>query len=223
MSCQFIFLLVKNHIDKIPKTLYIVNYMETSNFASVVKKIYESNINFFSTKTLRDIISVSKENTFFKYIRRLVKEGILNKIERDKYIISKAKVSDFELANFLVYPSYVSFESALNFWGILSQFPYEMTSATPKKTRLKKYKEKVFSYTHIDKNLFFGYEKIDNFLIANPEKSLLDEIYLVAKGIKKINFEELDFTKIKKKIIKDYLSYYPKTRQFLKVVNKLSL
>jgi predicted transcriptional regulator of viral defense system len=197
--------------------------MESLNFPSVIKKIYESNLFFFTTKTLRDIIKVTNENTFFKYIRRLVEEGILSKIERDKYIISKGKVSDFELANFLVYPSYVSFESALNFWGILSQFPYEVTSATSKKTKLKKYKEKVFSYTHIDKNLFFGYEKIDNFLIANQEKSLLDEIYLVSKGIKKINLEELDFTKLKKKILKDYLSYYPKTRQFLKVISKLPL
>jgi len=197
--------------------------METLNFASVVKKIYEGNINFFSIKTLRDIINVSNESTFFKYIRRLVDEGVLDKIERDKYIILQAKVSDFELANFLVFPSYVSFETALNFWGVLSQFPYEITSATIKKTKLKKYKEKVFSYTHIDKKLFFGYEKINNFLIANKEKALLDQIYLVSKGIKKINFEELDFTKLKKKILKDYLSFYPKTRQFLKVAKKLPL
>jgi len=197
--------------------------MESSSFASVIKKIYESNLLLFTTKTLRDIIKVTNENTFFKYIRRLVDEGVLNKIERDKYIISKAKVSDFELANFLVFPSYVSFESALNFWGVLLQFPYEITSATIKKTKLKKYKEKVFSYTHIDKKLFFGYEKINNFLIANPEKALLDEIYLVSKGIKKINIEELDFAKLRKKILKDYLSYYPKTRQFLKFANKLPL
>jgi len=197
--------------------------MESLNFPSVIKKLYESTLSLFTTKTLRDIINVTNENTFFKYVRRLVDEGVLNKIERDKYIISKAKVSDFELANFLVYPSYVSFESALNFWGVLSPFPYEVTSATLKKTKLKKYKEKVFSYTHIDKKLFFGYEKINNFLIANREKALLDEIYLASKGIKKINFEELDFTKMKKKILKDYLSYYPKTRQFLKVVSSLSL
>jgi len=197
--------------------------MESLNFPSVIKKLYESTLSLFTTKTLRDIINVTNENTFFKYVRRLVDEGVLNKIERDKYIISKAKVSDFELANFLVYPSYVSFESALNFWGVLSPFPYEVTSATLKKTKLKKYKEKVFSYTHIDKKLFFGYEKINNFLIVNREKALLDEIYLASKGIKKINFEELDFTKMKKKILKDYLSYYPKTRQFLKVVSSLSL
>jgi len=197
--------------------------MESLNFPSVIKKLYESTLSLFTTKTLRDIINVTNENTFFKYVRRLVDEGVLNKIERDKYIISKAKLFDFELANFLVFPSYVSFESALNFWGVLSQFPYEITSATIKKTKLKKYKEKVFSYTHIDKKLFFGYKKMNNFLIANPEKALLDEIYLVSKGIKKINFEELDFTKLRKKILKDYLSFYSKTRQFLKVAKKLPL
>jgi len=195
--------------------------MESLNFASAVKKIYESNFYFFNTKTLNDIIGVNKESTFFKYISRLIREDILVKIERDKYLLRKATVSDFELANFLFFPSYVSFESALNFWGILSQFPYEVASATPKKTNSKKYQDKIFSYTHIARSLFWGYQKNNNFLIADPEKALVDQIYLASKGLKKISLEELDLSKVKKDLFKNYLEKYPKTRQLLKVVNKL--
>lgn len=196
--------------------------MESLNFATVVKKIYESDLYFFTTKTLKDIIGVKKESTFFKYIKALVKDNILSKIERDKYILKKGKFSDFEMANFLVYPSYISFESALNFWGVLSQFPYEITSATQKKTKIKKYQEKIFSYTHIDKRLFFGYQKINNFLIADKEKGLLDEIYLASKGIKNINFEELNLKDFRITILKKYFNFYPKTRQILKLAQQLN-
>ncbi|MGB9707475.1 MAG: type IV toxin-antitoxin system AbiEi family antitoxin domain-containing protein [Microgenomates group bacterium] len=195
--------------------------METLNFASAVKKIYESKFYFFSNKTLQDCIEVKNANTFFKYVKKLVNENILVKVERGKYLLKNAKFSDFELANFLVTPSYVSFESALNFYGILSQFPYEITSVTPKKTRIKKYNKTVFSYHHFDKELFFGYQKVDNFLIALPEKALLDEIYLTAKGLKSIDFKELDLKKIKKNLIKEFLNKYPKTKQFISLINKL--
>jgi predicted transcriptional regulator of viral defense system len=144
--------------------------METLNYALVVKKIYESGLYLFNNKTLKDIIESKKESTYFKYLSRLIKEKILIKIERDKYILAKANISDFELANFLLVPSYISFETALNFWGVISQFPYEITSATIKKTRIKKYGEKIFSYSRLSKNLFFGYELINNYLIANLEK-----------------------------------------------------
>ncbi|MDH7476205.1 MAG: hypothetical protein QHH09_01900 [Microgenomates group bacterium] len=196
--------------------------METLNYALVVKKIYESGLYLFNNKTLKDIIESKKESTYFKYLSRLIKEKILIKIERDKYILAKANISDFELANFLLVPSYISFETALNFWGVISQFPYEITSATIKKTRIKKYGEKIFSYSRLSKNLFFGYELINNYLIANLEKALLDQLYFVSKGIKKINFEELDLSKLKKTIFKEYLENYPKTRQFLKIIKELS-
>jgi len=195
--------------------------MESLNFAGAVKKIYESNRYFFNLKTLRDIIEINKRETFFKYVQRMVKEEILIKLERNKYLLKKAKISDFELANFIYEPSYISFESALNFWGILSQFPYEITSATVKKTVNKKVADKFFSYSHIDKKLFFGFKKVENFLIAYPEKALLDQLYFVCKGLKKINPEELNYQGIDKRILKDFIVFYPKNRQFKKMLEIL--
>lgn len=195
--------------------------MGSLNFASAVKKIYESNLHFFNLKTLRDVILIKKESTFFKYLKKLIDEKIIFKIERNKYLLVKAKISDFELANFLYYPSYISFETALNFFGLISQFPYEITSATNKKTKKKKYNNKIFTYIHLDKKLFFGYKKVGNFLIAYKEKALLDQLYLVSKGIKKINYEEIDFSRLNKEIFNDFLKLFPKTRQFLKIIENL--
>lgn len=195
--------------------------METSTLSQAIKKIYESNLFFFSTKTLKDLVGKKKESTFFKYIARLVKDKILIKIEKNKYLLSSPKINDFELANFLQSPSYLSFETALNYYGILPQFPYEITSATTKKTNLKKFQDKIFSYTHIATSLFWGYKKKDNFLIADPEKAFLDQIYLSAKGIKKISFSEIDLSRLRKNILKEYIKQFPKTKQFLAMINKL--
>lgn len=188
--------------------------MKTYNLAEISKKIYQSKLYLFTTKTLLDLCEVKKLSSAFKVLSRLQKENIIEKIERNKYKLADTDIDSFSLANFLYQPSYVSFESALNFYGILSQFPYDITSATPKISRKKTYNNTVYSYSQIKKELFFGYEKNNNRLIALPEKALLDQIYLASKGYKSLNLEEYDFSCLKKARLKKYLRLFPLTKQF---------
>jgi len=155
--------------------------MERYNLAFLTKEIYNSGFKLFSLKTLREVLAIEKESTLFKVVKNLLENEVLIKIERDKYLLKESKVSDFALANFIYQPSYISFESALNFYGILSQFPYEVTSATSKKTKEKNFQGKVFTFTHIKKELFWAYQKKQDFIIAFPEKALLDQLYLTVK------------------------------------------
>lgn len=189
------------------------------NLALITKKIYSSDLKLFTLKSLRDILEIKKESTFFEVIRKLLKNEVLVKIERNKYFLKDAKIHDFALANFIYQPSYISFESALSFYGILSQFPYEVLSSTPKKTIQKVINKRVFVYIHIKKDLFWGYEKQAGFLIALPEKALLDQLYLASKGLKVLNFDEYDLSLIKTKRFKEYLLKFPKTRQFNKTLD----
>ncbi len=183
--------------------------------------IYSSDFSLFTLKTLRDILEIKKEGTLFSVIKKLLRAGILAKIEKDKYLLKGAKINDFSLANFIYQPSYVSFESALNFYGILSQFPYEIFSATTKKTVGKNFRNKAFTYAHIKKDLFWGYEKKGDFVIAFPEKALLDQLYFTAKGYKRINLDEYDLSNVHISRLKKYLGRYPKTRQFKSAVKML--
>ena len=195
--------------------------MERYNLAGITKKVYDSGFSFFTLKTLRDILEISKESTLFSIVKKLIKAGVLLKIEKDKYLLKRREANDFALANFIYQPSYISFESALNFYGILSQFPYEIFSATARKSVKKVFQDKIFVYSHIKKELFWGYEKKENFLIALPEKALLDQVYLMSKGCKSINLDEYDLSRMKVSRLKEYLSKYPKTRQFKSAVNLL--
>ena len=195
--------------------------METYNLAAITKRIYESGFSFLGLRTLKNILEIKKEASLFFVIKKLIKAEILIKIEKNKYLLKSAKTSDFALANFLYQPSYISFETALNFYGILSQFPYEISSATTRKTSKKKFEDKVFTYTRIKKDLFWGYEKKKGVIIALPEKALADQLYLSAKGYKRINLDEYNLERISILKLKKYLNKYPKTRQFKNILEKV--
>lgn len=198
-----------------------MKYMETYNLATITKKIYNSGFLLFYTKTLRDISCIKKESTLFSVIKKLIDAGILIRMGKNKYLLKDSNIKDFSIANFIYNSSYVSFESALNFYGILSQFPYEISSATSRKTVKSCFHDKIFTYSHIQKELFWGYEKKDGFIIACPEKAILDQLYLSSKGYKKMNIDEYDFTNIKILKLKKYLRQYPQTKQFQKIVKEL--
>jgi len=142
-------------------------------------------------------------------LERLTKKGIIKRLTKRKYLFTFLESDDFQIANFLYTPSYISLESALSFYGIITQFPYQITSITPKKTKIIKTLNKEFSYSHIKPELFFGYEKKEKFLIALPEKALFDYLYLCSKGLR--SFEKADFDL---KIIdkKKFLSLFKKNQ-----------
>lgn len=189
----------------------------------LTKKIYDSSLQLFTLTTLRDLIDVAKTSSFFKVINRLVGSGVLVRIERNKYVLKNYTGSEFSLANFIYDSSYISFESALSYYGIVSQFPYEVTSATIKQTRSKEFNGKAYGYYHIKKELFWGYLKEDNYLIAEKEKALLDQLYLSSKGIKKVHLEEDNLSFLDKPKLKSYIEKYPQTRQFKSAITTLLL
>jgi len=197
--------------------------MKTYDMSLLTKKIYDSSVQMYTLKSLREILAIEKESSLYKVLNRLVGNGVLKNIERDKYVLNKYSGSDFSLANFIYEPSYISFESALSHYGILSQFPYEVTSATLKQTKSKEFNGRPYNFYRLKKELFWGYQKEDNYLIAEKEKALLDQIYLASKGIKLVHFDEYDLSHLDKKKIKLYLARYQLTKKFKSLISALDL
>jgi predicted transcriptional regulator of viral defense system len=184
--------------------------METSYLTTPIQKIYQSKLKLFTTKTLRDILGVHiPQITFFTTLARLTRQKVLRKLERDKYILADASIHDFQIANFLYEPSYISLFTALNFYGIVAQFPYEISSMTTKKTVTKQIDDKAYQYVRIKHSLFWGYESIQGFLIAQPEKALLDLLYLMSKGLTVVYFDELNLSNINKDRFYIYKKKFP--------------
>ena len=208
-------------LDTFSHTAYDRQYMKTYDLASLTKEIRDSGLYFFRIDTLQNVLKVPNHRSLYNVLSQLVRAGILDKAERNTYIRSDYQGSEFALANFLYQPSYISFESALSFYGVLSQFPIEVTSATLKLPRTKICKDKQFSYFRIKKDLFWGYTKQENYLIADAEKALLDQLYFSTKGNKSLSFDEYDFSRLHKKTIFQYAQLFPHTRQFLSGMKQL--
>lgn len=184
--------------------------MGTLNQTTIIKKLKQKEIPLFTSSDFKKNFQIKKENTAYKILERLTKKGILKRLIKKKYLFAFSQCDDFQIANFLYSPSYVSLESALSFYGIIAQFPYQISSMTPKKTKTIKTLGKEFSYSHIKPELFFSYEKKEKFLIATPEKALFDYLYLCSKGLRGFERDDFDLKIINKK---KFLFLLKKTKQ----------
>ncbi|MBI5620535.1 hypothetical protein HY949_02035 [Candidatus Gottesmanbacteria bacterium] len=195
--------------------------METLNITSAAKLLYESEFPVFTIKTLRDMFATRLPDTFYVYLRKLIRMGILVKLERGIYVLAHRTPDALLIANVLYGPSYVSFESALNTHGILSQFPYEVTSATTNKPLQKTVQDRLYSYAHIQPSLYWGYEKVRGVLMAHPEKALLDQAYFAARGLRQFPLDEFDISRIDKKRLTSYMKRMPHVPQLRGVLLRI--
>lgn len=173
--------------------------MATISRDQAIKILHQKGVSLFTTADARKLFPFEKDNSFYKLLQRLEKSHVIERIAQGKYQFLLKEADDFELANFLATPSYISLESALSFYGILSQFPYSLTSVTPLKSRKVIYKNKEYEFAHLEKKYFWGFVRKNNFLMASPEKALLDELYFLAKKLRTIHLEDLDLSRLNKK------------------------
>jgi predicted transcriptional regulator of viral defense system len=179
----------------------------------IVSRLKELNVRVVTAGSLSKIFQIDNRNTVYKIIERMEKYNLLDRLIKGKYILSDLKMSDFEKANIVLTPSYISLESALSFYGILPQFTYSITSVTTQKSKKFKIQGKEYEYTKISKDFFSDYVKSDGFLIATPEKALIDLMYFASKKLRKVEFSDLDmsiinwdlFNKLRFKI--DYIPF----------------
>lgn len=178
------------------------------NTVDLLKTLSSLDKGYFTTADLEKITGLSRDSLKVA-IYRMAAKGVLLKIKRGVYQSAFNPVDVAKIANQLYYPSYLSFESALSLHGILSQIPYTQTFATTKRSKKMILWKTEVEYRQLRPELFFGYQLANGVYLAEPEKALLDELYLVSRGKAKLNIEELDLTKIDKKKFGDYAKRFP--------------
>ena len=122
-------------------------------------------------------------------ITRLLQTEELIQLRRGLYLDSKLQeYSLFEIANTIYGPSYISFESALSYYGLIPEKVHLIMSASFQKNKTKTYNTKIgdFHYYHVPDLVFpWAIDKLtdnsNSFLIATPEKALLDTLYRISK------------------------------------------
>jgi len=152
--------------------------------------------------TTHELVALSGRSgsTVTQCLKRLVQQGLLMKLYRGIWAEARArKLSPFEILPCL-FPRqrvYVSFITALHLHGIIEQIPQVMTLASPSHTRTLRTQVGVFSVHQMAPAFFDGfdwYQGEGSFLIATPEKALIDSLYLSSRRKKQFGaFPELRF------------------------------
>lgn len=149
------------------------------------------------------------------------KKGYLVKLKNGIYAFAKdyEKIKGEEIASVLYQPSYLSLESALSFYGFIPEMVYAYVSVTGKTTRTFNNEFGHFIYRHIKSELFWGYREIKTdsgrYLMAEPEKAVLDYLYLNLANINnqpdfesiRFNYDQLSETLSKGKFL-NYLQAF---------------
>ena len=176
----------------------------------------------------------SKYANPFNKIRDEVKSGRLIKVCRGLYEDDKL-VSPMFLSSYIYSPSYISFEYALSYHGLIPEHAVNVTSASFNKNKSKIYRTPygTYIYRDIPKDVFGLYtelkeEKGYSYIIASKEKALCDLLYIkkpirTIKELKELLFDDLRidkrmFNNLNKDILLDLSSKYKKRN--LKLLNE---
>ena len=199
--------------------------MKVEKWLKFFKQNYQKKL--FSLTDLQQLTGINKD-TLSVQLTRLTKSGVIKRIAKKWYENPFSPPSNEEIAMVIRHPSYLSLEYALSKHNILSQTPYTLTLITIKLPYVFKTKQTVYEYHQIKKSLFWGYVNDLTINTAEPEKALLDLIYirciknkeLTKKGLKSM-VNDMTMDEFDKKKLNTYLTKYgPGTK---KILNEIKL
>ena len=175
---------------------------------ALIQRLLSLDKPYFSPADLEKILG-QKRPALYVTLNRLVKYGVLVRLRRGVYQVALRAPDLARIANQLVYPSYLSFESALSRYGILSQVPYALTFATPHRSRRLTLGDTVVEFHQLKRELFFGYTLEGGLYVAEPEKALLDQLYMVTRGLASLALDELDLSPLDPEQLRAYAALFP--------------
>jgi predicted transcriptional regulator of viral defense system len=149
-------------------------------------------------------------------LRRYELRGLVERVSTKIYINHlNQQFSPRDLVNILRSESYISLESALVDKGITSQSPSVLTCVTPGYPQSFRGRSVSIVYRKISAELYWGMEakstRYNKYFVAEPEKALLDWIYLsrqegLPTALDELHLQFLDLAKLR-----DYADRFPGT------------
>ena len=143
--------------------------MKTEEFNRILQT---NSISVFSLEDASRIIGKPKHYTTV-FLRR---DRIVKRAANGVYYTPDA--SSYEIASSIVKPSYVSLISALRFYNITEQIPNTMYVLSPKRHNSISIDGTRIEFVKVKPSLMYSYKKIDGAMIAEPEKAIVDMLYL---------------------------------------------
>jgi predicted transcriptional regulator of viral defense system len=173
---------------------------------------------FFTADEAARILKI-KPRSAHVLCARYVKKGLLLRPKKNFYIFQQkwenfSQEEFFNLANFLQVPSYISFASALCFYGATTQMQKNFfESASLRRSIHFDIKGSRFNFYKLKKEYYFDFVKKGDIFIATKEKALIDAAYLYSLGKYSLDFAALDLRKFDKKRLKKLIAVFPSRAQ----------
>ena len=143
-------------------------------------------MDFFRDHTIKKIFSLNdlkvltgeKTSSVSVQLSRLSRSGLVMNPVKGWYTNPFNIPNSEELSMVIRAPCYLSMEYALSRHGILSQEVHTLTMVTTNLPHTYRSDDDIFEYHQIKRSLFWGFINEGTVQVAEPEKALLDLIYV---------------------------------------------
>lgn len=151
---------------------------------SIIKRLHELDLFFVTTRTLADLFQLPLTRVY-QLVGQLREMNLLAEVENGKYLVlgfepERVLANPLFVAGQLVTPGYISFWSALHFYGFTEQAPLTVFVATTKKKRPLEFRGQRFRFVTMQPRKLFGYRReiVGGLavLIADEAKAIVDSL-----------------------------------------------
>ena len=153
---------------------------------TTAQKLSRYDLFTFSSRILADLFELDKFQTS-NLLHRMEQVGLVTRIEQGKYVLlgltpEKVLSNPLYIGSNLVVPSYISYWSALHFYGLTEQAPRKIFIAVCRRKSELSFDKMKFKFITINPRIFFGYQRVLNadlpVVIADEAKAILDSLSL---------------------------------------------
>ena len=162
----------------------------------------DTNSPFIRKDNLRLLFSKIKDNSYSQNIKNWIKSRKLIPLKRGLYVLAaywekcqdKDRYLDY-LSSIIYYPSYVSKETTLARYGMLSETVFGISAVSLKTSRSFSAQIALFSYTNIKESLFTGFQAQyygkNRYYAATKSKALFDYLYFYKRKMPAVNLSAI--------------------------------
>jgi predicted transcriptional regulator of viral defense system len=152
----------------------------------IARQLHQRDLFYFTPAILADLLSLDRRQAY-RLIARLKAEGLVAEVERGKLLLlglepERVLSNPLFIASHMVAPAYVSYWSALHFYGFTEQVPLTTFVATTKKKHPVVFRGFRFRFVTVKPRKFFGYrrEALGDLpvLVADEAKAIVDSLDL---------------------------------------------
>lgn len=148
----------------------------------IARQLRQRDLFYFTPHLLSALFGIARPQCY-RLIADMKREQIITEVEKGKYLLlglepEHVLANPLFIASQLTAPAYVSYWSALHFYGFTEQAPIMTFVATTKKKRPVTFRRMAFRFITILPHKLFGYHRVLTgdlpILIADEAKTIID-------------------------------------------------